>query len=101
MLKKRQGVKWTLDSQVIVNHIKYDRDFIWYSKVGHFRLRSMDYLYLLAVLKILIKHLNTIFPLNNEELELIKKNVVTLRLLNKFKKEVYFRNLINKQNKNT
>jgi hypothetical protein len=101
MLKKRQGVKWTLDSQVIVNHIKYDRDVIWYSKRGHLRLRTMDYLYLLAVLKILNKHLNTIFPLNNEELELIKKNVVTLRLLNKFKKEVYFRNLINKQNKNT
>jgi hypothetical protein len=101
MLKKRQGVKWTLDSQVIVNHIKYDRDVIWHSKRGHLRLRTMDYLYLLAVLKILNKHLNTIFPLNNEELELIKKNIVTLRLLNKFKTEVYFRNLINKQNKNT
>tara|TARA_R110000772_G_scaffold89737_1_gene185741 strand:+ start:6615 stop:6911 length:297 start_codon:yes stop_codon:yes gene_type:complete len=97
MLKKRQESKWTLDSKVIVNHIKYDRDVIWNLKNGHFRIRTMSYLYLISVLKILIKH-SGFLPLNEDELEAIQRNNPTLHLIQILKTEIYYRDLINQQN---
>tara|TARA_R110000796_G_scaffold165294_1_gene282097 strand:+ start:394 stop:693 length:300 start_codon:yes stop_codon:yes gene_type:complete len=98
MLKKRQEIKWTLDSEVIVNHIKYDRDSVWYSTRGHFRIRSMDYLYLISVLKVVTKFLSGHSISNEEQIQAIQKNHVTVNLMHILKTEVYYRNLINKQN---
>jgi hypothetical protein len=98
MLKKRQEAKWALNSQVIVNHIDYDRDTIWYSKNNHFRVRSMDYLYIISVLKILIKH-SGFLPLNEDELEAIQENHITENLIHILKTEIYYRDLINNRDK--
>jgi hypothetical protein len=98
MLKKRQEIKWTLDSEVIVDHIRHGRDMLWYSKRGHFRIRSMDYLYLISVLKVVTKYLSGHSISNEEQIQAIQINKVTLNLMHILKREVYYRNLINKQN---